>query len=966
LQQRRDATRHRDSSHAPGPRCARAMTAAAAEPPRALLRSGRARVACCALVAGAFALAFGVGLGVGLRADAEQAPLAPRAPARVTLGGYDAPSFGAQQRAQFTAGAAAACGVGPSDVRITDVGASAPPPPPALPQGRRRLRQAAPAPADVSLDVDFTVATANASLVALLADLSGASAAGGATSAPTLLSFLDDFAVALRGSGLAALTDVRAAGVAPHAPPPGPPPPRPPLLPPPSPRPPPPPPSPLPPRPPPPNPAPPPPPPPPLPPPSPPPLPPPSPPPLPPPPPPPSPPPPSPLPPPSPHPPIPPSPPPSPPPPPPPPVCRFITPGAPQADWPTLLGLNQGTQYGVARSNDTGLCSTCPTEGTPAAAVLDEGALTCTCAVVYRFGPACASCRPEWDAATCDGSACAVGYVDAADGSGLRAMRQCDACDVGAGFFPTSAAGSDGAFCAPRAACGAAIAGSGAFDDASSTCVCAPGFRGPSCGECAPQFRGDACDVCADGYVDEGPDGAIRRCAACDTGGGYCASALRHSAAYVLDNSHTPPDPPGGAPWSARQRAHTYESYARTPDPMQRGPYDAVAMVAMPLCAPCAACDAAGGGAVSDAGTAAAACVCAPQNITAVGGGGAHFAWRAGASCEHVTAIYSKDADEGSCFPAHARVLTDAGVWTRMDELATGTRVLSRSRLTGRPTFSPVFAWLHADVDARSAMLRLTTDARSSSANTGNHHHDDAGAGASFIALTLSHEHFLPAWRHGCGSSARSAEIMEAQAVRAGFGVAVYDAESGVAPTHHATTMRCALVTRVDVVRDALGLFAPLTVSGTLVVDSVLAHDTVSWRVMLAAVRGSVWGVRLPRAFPRAMQIHLPVYRAAWALAGQRGLDRVDALMAPVYLAMRIEAPTNARVARQLAARLAERRAMSEHGSAGGDDAPLLLLDNATSAAVASVAACAAAAAASCGEEAAAGMPAGQCDAGVQ
>jgi hypothetical protein len=256
----------------------------------------------------------------------------------------------------------------------------------------------------------------------------------------------------------------------------------------------------------------------------------------------------------------PPSPPPPPPPPPPAPVCRFITPGAPQEAWATLPGVNLGIQYGVARAGDTGLCATCPTAH-------DAAALTCTCGDVYRFGPGCGTCRPEWDPATCDGTACAEGYVDA---SGL----QCAACDAAAGFFPSSAAGSDGAFCAPRADCGGGLAGSGAFDDAAAACVCAFGFRGPACGECAPQFGGAACDACADGYVDDG----ARRCAACDTGGGYCASALRHSDGYTLDNNQAPPDPPQGTPWSDRQRVNTYEAYGATPDPLQRGPYDAVAM----------------------------------------------------------------------------------------------------------------------------------------------------------------------------------------------------------------------------------------------------------------------------------------------------------------------------------------------------------------------------------------------------
>jgi hypothetical protein len=557
-----------------------------------------------------------------------------------------------------------------------------------------------------------------------------------------------------------------------------------------------------------------------------------------------------------------------------------------------------------------------------------------------------------------------VGYVDA---SGLR----CAACDASSGYVATSAAGSDGAFCAHSDACGAAVPGSAAFDAATVTCVCAPGFRGASCGECAPQFSGDACDECADGYVD---DDAARRCATCDTGAGYCASALRHSMTYTLDTNQSPADPPRGEPWSARQRA-SYENYAATPDPLQRGPYDAADKRAMPLCAPCAACDADGGGAVSDAGTAAAACVCAPLNITAVGSG-ASYAWRGGASCEHVTAVYSKDDREGSCFPSAARVLTEAGVWTRMDELATGTRVLSRSRLTGRATFSPVFAWLHADAHARSAMLRLTTDAT----HDGGGDDDDARPRGAFIALTLSHEHFLPAWRAGCTGDRAAPEIMEAQDVRAGFGVAVYGAADGAATTT-AMTSRCALVTRVDVVGDARGLFNPLTVSGTLVVDSVLARDAVSWRAMLAAQRGAaVWGVRLPRAFPRAMQIHLPVYRAAWALVGQRGLDCVDAFMAPMYRAMRIDAPTNAHVARQLAAR---RRAATEAAAAvaaaavvrerqGSADASLLGTGgNATTGgtAVASVQACAADARVGCGQEdaqhAAAGLAGGRCDAGV-
>ena len=240
--------------------------------------------------------------------------------------------------------------------------------------------------------------------------------------------------------------------------------------------------------------------------------------------------------------------------------------------------------FGMTWPNNTQPCSECPLNAN-ATLLMDRRACHCD---IFHYGPSCGLCRPEWDPATCDGSACAVGYVSGVPapfiGGSTPLVFNCSTCDTAAGFCRTSWVGANGAFCAPCADCAAPGGTASEVGTVNATCVCNPGFRGPLCDQCFPRFTGALCDQCAPGYVSSVP-GATETCDACDTG--FCHGAF----------SNPDPDPTNDQFVNMTLGIQQWEGHATSP--AFDGTGDNVALDIFRMlpdpwvsqCAPCAECD---------------------------------------------------------------------------------------------------------------------------------------------------------------------------------------------------------------------------------------------------------------------------------------------------------------------------------------------------------------------------------------
>ena len=131
------------------------------------------------------------------------------------------------------------------------------------------------------------------------------------------------------------------------------------------------------------------------------------------------------------------------------------------------------------------------------------------------------------------------------------------------------------------------------------------------------------------------------------------------------------------------------------------------------------------------------------------------------------------------------------------------------------------------------------------------------------------------------GAWAAAVRHAEAQDVALGSGVLV-----SVGDNH----FECSLITQMMPSTET-GLFSPLTEAETVVVDGVVADDSVSWEPLFAA-----WRVPQLLRWPVVMQRRLPMLRAVHRWGGPRAVRLLDALLAHVFRSVNIPQPSNARV----------------------------------------------------------------------
>ncbi|KAM8830773.1 LOW QUALITY PROTEIN: desert hedgehog protein [Synchiropus picturatus] len=158
-----------------------------------------------------------------------------------------------------------------------------------------------------------------------------------------------------------------------------------------------------------------------------------------------------------------------------------------------------------------------------------------------------------------------------------------------------------------------------------------------------------------------------------------------------------------------------------------------------------------------------------------------------------VKADHSVAVEKGGCFPGRALVTVAGRGQASLESLAAGESILALSA-TGQVVFSPVISFLHRDPDARSTFLSLSTDE------------------GYVLTLTAQHLLFLDP---RCGANTARYRARFASRAEPGACVLVHPPGGPV----RASRIRSLWSQR------AMGVFAPLTLEGTLFVDGVLASS---------------------------------------------------------------------------------------------------------------------------------------------
>jgi hypothetical protein len=283
-------------------------------------------------------------------------------------------------------------------------------------------------------------------------------------------------------------------------------------------------------------------------------------------------------------------------------------------------------------------------------------------------------------------------------------------------------------------------------------------------------------------------------------------------------------------------------------------------------------------------------------------------------------------------------VLTRHAGWVRLDALETGAEVLAAAVADGALEWTPVIAWLHWEHRATASYVTITAAAHTTATgcNASRTTHGTASgdhADSDGVALTLSPMHYFHLSKAGCSAGWAGAALALPGEAAPGMGLWVLRDDAagtvGVAalPAPDAAgsagvALRCVPIAAVRA-GSARGRFSPVTASSNVVVDGASASTLLrggGWTA-LTGLPDATHGPSL-----RAIKRHHVITAALHRAFGQRGLDLLDALHAPLFRLLRVTQPTNGAVAAAQAAARAARQGSCDAatgGAAGSDeDAP--------------------------------------------
>ena len=214
--------------------------------------------------------------------------------------------------------------------------------------------------------------------------------------------------------------------------------------------------------------------------------------------------------------------------------------------------------------------------------------------------------------------------------------------------------------------------------------------------------------------------------------------------------------------------------------------------------------------------------------------------------------VGSVGGSSGGCFPSDALVECEDGSIVRMDALTTGTKVKAvNSR--GEPVFSEVFMWLIYEPDMLGDFVRIET--------------------ASGI-IRLSVHHYIHTWTDALGFW-NDCLLLSGQEVKVGQYVMVQGEMAEILNISHVNER---------------GLISPVTLEGTLVVDSVLASCATTYEDVLGGLQFRT--LYLNKRTP-PMMVHHYFMKKAYSWFGRYGLAVLDAINWPLYKLAGWNQPTN-------------------------------------------------------------------------
>lgn len=145
------------------------------------------------------------------------------------------------------------------------------------------------------------------------------------------------------------------------------------------------------------------------------------------------------------------------------------------------------------------------------------------------------------------------------------------------------------------------------------------------------------------------------------------------------------------------------------------------------------------------------------------------------------------------CFPGSRRVTLSNGKKVSMEHLQTGDEVLTIDQATGETRFSPIYMWGHRDAETVSDFYEVSTE--------------------SGAKLVLSTDHYMYVSEGGCdGATLSTATTLSPTLVKVGQGAWVMKEDAPI----------CSAITDIKKAKHK-GLFNPMTLTGTIVVDGVIA-----------------------------------------------------------------------------------------------------------------------------------------------
>ena len=208
----------------------------------------------------------------------------------------------------------------------------------------------------------------------------------------------------------------------------------------------------------------------------------------------------------------------------------------------------------------------------------------------------------------------------------------------------------------------------------------------------------------------------------------------------------------------------------------------------------------------------------------------------------------AQGAPPPACFPGNANAVLEDGTIVSMADIRNGMKVLSASR-TGKPIFSEVFMWLIRDPDLVGAFVQLKTD--------------------SGKTIRLSGQHYI----HVTRGTWNDTVLLSAQEVRIGDLLWV--------------DFKPSQVTEINTITEK-GVFSPVTLEGTIVVDSVLASVSTTYEDILSGFPTLYFGKRVP-----PMMVHHFIMKWIYLLGGKMGLNIMNFVHRPLYYMAGYKPPVN-------------------------------------------------------------------------